>query len=296
MNLTQLRAFVAVVEHQSFSGAARALGLSQPAVTMQVQALESETGATLVDRRYRKIAPTEAGRVLLPYAERVLREIEDARHDLDHLADRVTGRLDIAAGTTPGDYVIPGLLGGFIAAYPEVGVSLRVMDSSAVVEAVASGAAHIGVTGALLEAGGKVTTEQLGHDELVLIASPDSPLPGADPLEAVDLAEEAFVMRRAGSGTRIVTEEALRAAGIDPADLRVVAELGTAEAIVRAVEGGLGVGVVSRWAAGKALQLGTVAEVAVVGFPVERPFYAVMPKGPHTRAADAFLEHLRGAV
>jgi DNA-binding transcriptional LysR family regulator len=296
MNLTQLRAFVAVVEHQSFSGAARALGLSQPAVTMQLQSLESEAGATLLDRRYRRIEPTEAGRALLPHAERILAEIAAARSELEHLGDRVTGRLDIAGSTTPGDYVIPPLLGGFLAAHPEVGVSLRVMDTAAVVEAVASGEARLGMTGAEIESGGKVTFESLGADELVMVCHPSDPLAGRRCVAFSDLVDEAFVMRRQGSGTRIVSEDAIRAGGIDPSDLRVVAELGTSEAIVRAVEGGLGIGIVSRWVAEKALKLGTVAEVDVRGFPVQRPFFMVKPKGPCTRAAEAFVEHLRQAL
>lgn len=296
MNLTQLRAFVAVVEHHSFSGAARALGLSQPAVTMQVQSLEAEAGATLLDRRYRRIEPTEAGTALLPHARRVLAELEEARYELDHLGDRVTGRLEIAASTTPGDYVLPALLGAFLAAYPEVGVSLRVMDTARVVEAVASGEAHLGMTGAELDAGAKVGFERLGTDELLVVCAPDDELAHVEGAAAAVLADEPFVMRRSGSGTRIVTEEALRAEGVDPADLRVVAELGTSEAIVRAVEGGLGIGIVSRWVAEKALALGTVAEVDVRGFPVERPFFVVLPPAARTRAAEAFVEHLREAL
>ena len=111
-----------------------------------------------------------------------------------------------------------------------------------------------------------------------------------------DLIEEPFIMREPGSGTRQVTERVLRGEGIDPGDLLVVTELGTSEAIVRAVEGALGLGVVSRWVADKALRLKTVAEVPVAGFPVTRPFYAVLPRGSMTRAADAFLEHLRSSV
>jgi DNA-binding transcriptional LysR family regulator len=296
VNLAQLRAFVAVVEHQSFSGAARALGLSQPAVTMQVQSLESETGATLLDRRYRRVAPTEAGAVLLPHAQRVLSEIGEARYELDRMSDRVTGRLDIAASTTPGDYVLPALLGGFLERNPEVGVSLRVMDTAAVVESVATGEAHVGMTGAEVESHGKAVFEPVGADELVVVCRPDDPLAHRESLLPSELVDEAFVMRREGSGTRIVTEDALRAEGIDPSDLRVVAELGTSEAIVRGVEGGLGIGIVSRWVAEKALALGTVSEVDVRGFPIERRFFLVTPKTPPTRAAEAFLEHVRGQL
>jgi DNA-binding transcriptional LysR family regulator len=260
-----------------------------------MQSLEAEAGATLLDRRYRKIELTEAGKALLPFAQRILGELDAARNELEHLSEHVTGRLEIAASTTPGDYVIPALLGAFLAANPEVGVAVRVLDSVAVVEAVASGEAHLGMTGARVDAGPRVTFEQMGVDTLVLICPPDSELAEKEEVSAADLAEQAFIMRRPGSGTRMVTEEALRAAGIDPADIRVLTEFGTSEAIVRAVEGGLGLGIVSDWAADKAISLGTVRVVDAEGFPVERPFYTVVPTQP-TRAAEAFVEHLRASL
>lgn len=289
MNVQQLRAFVMVVEHGSFSEAARALGLSQPAVTMQVQALESAVGATLLDRRYRRVELTDAGELLLPHARRVLAEIEEARDRLEDLSGRVTGRLAIAASTTPGQYILPRLLGGFLGEFPEVGVSLRVHDTAEVVAAVEAGEAGIGMTGAKV-AGTRVEFVEAGTDDLVLVCPPGSPL--ARKATLADVAEEPFIMRERGSGTRIVMEDTLRTAGIDPGDLRVVLELGTNEAIVSAVEGGVGVGVVSRWVADKALRLGTVEEVPEARFPVRRPLYVVMPKTGVTRAADALRHFL----
>lgn len=295
MNISQLRAFVAVVDHGSFSEAARVLGLSQPAVTMQIQGLESDIGATLLDRRYRKIDLTEAGRELVPRARKVLEEIEQARQDIANLSDSVTGRLTIAASTTPGQYILPRLLGGFLRDYPEVGISLIVHDTAEVVEAVETGRAQLGMVGARVR-GARATFEPLGTDHLIVICPPDSVLADAEGLLVGDLTEEPFIMREPGSGTRQVAEATLLAEGVDPDELRVVTELGTSEAIVRAVEGGLGIGIVSRWVAEKALQVGTVREAPVGGFPVERPFYLVTPRGSRTRAAEAFANHLRESL
>lgn len=292
MNVTQLRAFVAVVEHGSFSEAARVMGLSQPAVTMQIQGLESDLGVTLLERHYRRIEMTEAGRVLLPYARVVLGEMEAAREEIERLADQVGGHIRIAASTTPGQYVLPRLLGSFLRAYPESSVSLRVYDSADVVELVESGEAHLGMTGAEVP-GTRAAFEPMGHDRLVLVCPPDSRLVKRSDLTLADIAEEPFIMRETGSGTRMVFEDTLRAGGIDPADLRVVIELGTSEAIVSAVEGSMGVGVVSSWMAEKALKLGTIGQVPVPDFPVERPFYAVAPRGTLRRATEALLDHLR---
>lgn len=292
LNVTQLRAFVAVVEHGSFSEAARVMGLSQPAVTMQIQALESDLGVTLLERRYRRVEMTEAGRTLLPYARAVLGQLEAAREEIEHLAGSVGGHLRLAASTTPGQYVLPKLLGSFLRAHPEAGVSLRIHDTAEVVDAVESGEAHLGMTGAQI-AGSRVEHEAMGSDSLVLLCPPDSHLVGTKGLTLADVAEEPFIVRENGSGTRMMFEETLQAGGIEPTELRVVLELGTSEAIVNAIEGGMGVGVVSRWMAEKALKLGTVVEIPVPEFPVERPFYVVRPRGTLRHAAEALVEHLR---
>ena len=295
MNIAQLKTFVTVVEHASFSEAARGMGLSQPAVTMQVQALEADLGVTLLDRRYRKVEITEAGRTLLPYARKVLAELGQARTALDQLSETVSGRLLFAASTTPGQYVLPRLLGGFLKEYPEVGVSLRVFDTADVIEKVESGEAQLGMTGAEVH-GARVEYERLGSDDLVMICSPDSPLLAKKDLRFADLVDEPFIVRESGSGTRMVFEDAMRHGGVDPAELRVVMELGTNEAIVSAVEGGMGIGVVSLWVAEKALELGTVARVPGGSFPLARPLFLVMPRTTLTRAADALVDYLRESL
>ena len=292
MNINQVRAFIAVVDHGSFSEAARATGLSQPAVTMQIQGLESDLGATLLERRYRKVEMTEAGRALLPFARRVMTELDEARSEIERLSDSVGGHLELAVSTTPGQYILPRLLGSFLRAYPEVSVSLRVYDSADVVARVEAGEAQLGMTGARIP-GAKVEYEEMGTDQLLMICAPDDPLAGRAGVPLAEVAEHPFIVRESGSGTRMVLEQALRGGGIDPSELNVVMELGTSEAIVNAVEGGMGVGVVSHWMADKALTLGTVAQVTAPGFPVSRPFYAVSPRGARSRAAAALVDHLR---
>ncbi|HET6351447.1 MAG TPA: selenium metabolism-associated LysR family transcriptional regulator [Coriobacteriia bacterium] len=291
MNIAQLRAFVAVVDQGSFSGAARELAISQPAVTMQLQALESDVGATLLDRRYRRIDLTEAGRVLLPHARTMLEQVRTARDEIAALSGSVTGHLHVAASTTPGVYVVPALLGRFNDAFPEVRVSVSVHDSSDVVSTVERGEAQLGITGALVK-GRHVRFEQIAGDEIILIAPPTSPLARRRNLTMEDLAEERWIFREQGSGTRQVADSILVAHGLDPADVNVVVELGTGEALVSAVEGGLGIAIVSKLVAARALQAGSVVEARVAGLPAARPFYAVLPKGTPTRAAEAFNGYL----
>lgn len=295
MNVAQLRTFVTVVDHGSFSEAARIMGISQPAVTMQIQSLEADIGATLLDRRYRKVDLTEAGRTLLPHARQVLAQLGEARDEIVALSGKVTGRLHIAASTTPGVYVVPRLLGAFLKANPEVGVTISVHDTAEVVEAVESGRAHIGITGATVR-GARAGFEQHGNDELVLVAHPAHPLVKRSRIPLSELANETWVMRESGSGTRQVAERVLTDHGVDPDELIVAVELGTGEAILSAIEGGLGISILSRYVAARALELGTVVEIDALGLPAARPFYLVTPKGTPTRAARAFYDHLAGAL
>lgn len=295
MNVSQLRTFIAVVERGSFSAAAKHLNISQPAVTMQVQALESDLGATLLDRRYRRIDLTEAGKTLLPHAQRVIEQLALAKDEIAALSGEVTGRLAIAASTTPGVYVIPRLLGGFLERYPEVGATISVHDTAEVVEAVETGAAQIGVTGATVRTA-RVSFEEVGADQIIAIAPAAHPLADATGLGMGDLAEATWIFRERGSGTRQIAEKFLFEHDLDVHELRVAVELGTGEAIVSAVEGGLGVAMLSRYVAEKALAAGTVKEIDVQGLPQSRPFYVVLPKATPTRAAAAFREHLLAAM
>jgi DNA-binding transcriptional LysR family regulator len=295
VNLAQIKAFVMVVDHGSFSAAARAMGISQPAVTMQVQGLEADLGVTLLDRAYRKIELTESGASLLPHARTVLEELESAREDLVRMAESVTGRLSIVASTTPGQYLLPRLLGSFLQENPEVSIALAVADTAQVVEAVAAGEADLGMTGAVVK-GARADFEALGTDGIAMICPPGHRFADAKRVSLADAVAEPFIMREEGSGTRQVAEEALREAGVDPDELHVVTELGTSEAIVSAVEGGMGLAMVSSWVACKALELGTVATVPVAEFPVSRPLYVVTPRTTPTRATEAFVGHLRGHV
>jgi DNA-binding transcriptional LysR family regulator len=192
-------------------------------------------------------------------------------------------------------YVIPRLLGSFLSTYPEVGASITVHDTAEVIAMVESGKAHIGVAGGTVR-GARVAYHEVGADELVLICPPDHALATTAGITLPDLADETWIMRESGSGTRQTAEKTLAEHGLDPQELRIAVELGTGEAIVSAVEGGLGISVLSRKVAAKAMQLGTVAEVDVVGLPALRPFYLVMPKGTPTHAASAFHEYLVEAL
>lgn len=290
MNITQLKTFVTIVDTGSFSDAAKALRLSQPAVTMQIQNLEGDIGESLLDRRYRRIDLTDAGRILLPYARKMLEEAETARMMISSQSGSVCGTLTIAASTTPGDYIIPRLLGEFKARYPEVNVRLEVESTSAVADRLESALADVGVIGAPVK-GRKLECQPVGKDEIIVICSPKSPL-ASKHVRLADLASEKWVMRASDSGTQQIIGEYCASHGLSVELLDVVVELGTGEAIINAVEGGLGVAMISRYVAEKALKLGTVVQIDVEEFVLTRSFYVATPHRLLSCCADAFVSFI----
>ncbi len=290
ININQLRAFVTVVEQKSFSSSARSLGLSQPAITLQVQALEAQFGTSLIERRYKNVGLTEAGKALYPRAVRILRDLDEASDEIDRMAKTVSGSLIIGGSTIPGQYLLPKLVGGFRRRYPEVMVRLEIGDTDATLERLESGNVNVAIVGAPAK-GRKFSATACASDELILIVPPGKSLPGKARL--ADLVNEEWVFRERGSGTRRIVEEFLEANGLTVDELTIVMELGTSEAVINAVEQGLGISIVSRWAAEKGLRLGTIQEAKLEGLPLRRTFYLTVTQRARTRATEAFLEYLR---
>ena len=294
INLNQLRAFVSVVDKRSFSTSAKALGLSQPAITLQIQALEAQFGAALIDRRYKNVSLTEAGRILYPVATATLSRIDEVTAEMERLSETVSGSLILGGSTTPGQYLLPKLVGLFRREYPDVSVRLEIGDTDAVLEKLEGGVINAAIIGAPAK-GRKFTVSEVASDELILIVPPGHKLDGTKGKPLSSIGAEELIFRERGSGTRRIIEQYLTQQGISPDDLHVAMELGTSEAVVNAVEQELGVSIVSRWAAEKGLRLGTIKEVKLKGLPIHRAFYLAIAKRPQTRAMEAFLEYLAGA-
>ncbi|MCL2324404.1 MAG: LysR family transcriptional regulator [Actinomycetia bacterium] len=291
MNNSLLRTYLAVLSCGSFSAAATSLGISQPAVTMQIQNLEEEVGHPLLDRKYRRLTLTEAGQLLKDYAVRALGEEQGILAELASLSGEIGGELVVACSTTPGNYLIPGLLGGFLRQYPQIEPRLMVTSSQEVACAVDACEADLGILGARIR-GHRIDYTICGHDELLLIAPPTLTTQGMGELALADLSGYPWIQRNSKSGTQKAIEELMSAQHLAPDDLNVLIELDNPEAIIGAVEGGLGIAIVSRCAAEKALWLGTVAELPVQSRPWNRELYLARPHKAPTRAADAFATYL----
>jgi DNA-binding transcriptional LysR family regulator len=291
MELRQLRTFELLARTGSFTGVARELSISQPAVSAQIQALEQELGLRLLDRLPRGVRLTAAGEVLLGYARRMLNlEAEAAAAMLEQRGAQAT-YLRLAASPTIGAYLLPQLLGQFKRLHPEMRSIADIEPSSRVVEALQSYAVEIGLVEAPVEETDLVVAEFLS-DELVLVVPAGHPLAGHGPISVSELQAWPMVSREPESGTRALVEEALSALGVR---LAPAYELGGVEAIKNAVLMGLGVAFMSRQAIGLEERAGLLVPVAVEGLSLRRPLYYLHQRHHHLSAlARSFIRLLDG--
>ena len=296
MDTRQLAAFCAVVERKSFSQAAERLGVTQPAVSLQIRSLEQRLGRQLLDRSGRRVEPTEAGRRLYASAQRLLAAEEHLLEDLD--ADdegAITGTLELGASTGPGGTVVPLLLCEFQEQHPDVRVRLIVSDTQTVVDRVGERELELGIVGA-----GRrhrvVAFEPFFRDEVVL-ACPSVHRFAGKTISVDDLKGEKLIVMQEGAGVRQVIEDELRKAGMRLRDLDVHLELGLQESVRSAVVAGHGIAFISRLAIEADLDAGRIATARVRGLdPVREIFLARASGRSETRAARAFIsfaqEHL----
>jgi DNA-binding transcriptional LysR family regulator len=293
MDTRQLAAFCAVVERKSFSQAAERLGVTQPAVSLQIRSLEQRLGRQLLDRSGRRVEPTEAGRRLYASAQRVLAAEEHLLEELD--ADdegAITGTLELGASTGPGGTVVPLLLCEFQEQHPDVGVRLTVSDTQTVVDRVAGRELELGIVGAGRRHRG-VAFEPFFSDEVVLACPADH----RKTVSLDDLTGEKLIVMQDGAGVRQVIEDELRKAGMRLRDLDVRLELGLQESVRSAVLAGHGIAFISRLAIEADLAAGRIATARVRGLdPVREIFLARATGRSETRAARAFVAFAQGRL
>ena len=296
MDTRQLAAFCAVVERRSFSQAAEQLGVTQPAVSLQIRSLEKRLGLQLVDRSGRRVEPTEAGRRLYRSAQRMLALEEQLLAELGEDAEgELSGRLEIGASTGPGGTVLPVALAEFQQLNPGVHVALSVSDTQRVIEQVARREVELGVVGAVRRQRG-VVFEPFFRDEVVL-AVPSGHRFANRAVSLDELKEEPLVLMQEGAGVRQVIEDELREVGVRLRDLDVRLELGLQESARSAVMSGYGITFISRSAIEADLAAGTVAVAQVEGLEPSREISLVRSAGrAETRVGHAFVEFARSRL
>ena len=295
MDTRQLAAFCEVVDRKSFSQAAERLGVTQPAVSLQVRSLEKRLGTKLLDRSGRRVEPTEAGQRLYRAAQRVLATEQQLLEELSGTDGDLRGELALGASTGPGGTVVPVLLCEFQRENPGVTVALSVSDTNRVIDQVAERELELGVVGAAPRHRG-VTFEPFFRDEVVLAVPPSHPF-ARKQVTVADLRDEQLILMQDGAGVRQVIEDELRRAGVRLRDLGVQLELGLQESVKSAVAAGYGITFISRSGVEPELAAGTLATARVKGLEPAREISLVRPAGRSpTRAAEAFVAFARGRL
>lgn len=290
MNIRYLRTFCSVARTGSFTETARRLGITQSAVSLQLQKLEREFGALLMDRSRHPVGLTPAGEALLAEGEVILLRYDSALEAVHRASGEVAGTLRLTASTIPAEYLLPRLLVGFVRLYQAVVPELNVSDSAGVYERLAEGSAAFGFTGARRDDLG-LAHEPFAEDDIVLVV-----LPGLAPasVDLSGLAALPLLVREEGSGTLLTVRVKLRAAGLNLAEVRPIMRLGSTQAVLTAVRAGGGVGFVSRLAAASSLADGSLQEVRVEGLELRRTLWLVYDSGRAVGGLRrAFLEFLR---
>jgi DNA-binding transcriptional LysR family regulator len=290
INLNHLAIFHAVARTGSMTLGAERLDISQPAVSKQVRELERTLGVHLFDRIGRRVRLSQAGEVLSRYAQLLFALAQEAEEVIADVCAVGGGKLVIGASTTIGTYLLPGVVAEFCRRHPKVELLVEIGNTEEVHRRLAGFELDVGLTEGFVEEA-ELDAEVFHRDELVVIASAGHRLAGKRRVPLSALRQEGFVLREPGSGTRAVEERALARLKLP---VRVVASLGSTEAIKRVVAEGVGLAVVSRLAVRGECAAGGLAVLPVVGLNIERPLYVVRRKGRRDGPAlQAFTDVLR---
>ena len=290
MNLDHVRSFLEVIKRGSLSEAARALGISQPAVSNQIKGLERELGMELLIRGERGVVSlTAAGEVFLAFARQVVTAHEELLQQLSHLKEEVSGELTIAASTTPGEFVLPQLLSDFKVHYPQVEAQVTIADTRDVVEKVLARECDLGFIGAPIERP-RLTLAPLIKDEIVLAVYPGHPFARREAIRLEELQGQRLILREEGSGTRRSLEQLLAERGERLPENHVVLVLGSTHAVIEAIQARLGIGFVSALAVSRLQASGQLCTVPIEGLSLTRDLFVAYEEGQlSTRLRQEFL-------
>jgi DNA-binding transcriptional LysR family regulator len=290
MDVRDLQVFLSVSKHLNYTRAGEEINLSQPSVSVRIHQLESELRAKLFEQLGKKVVLTDAGQLLVPYANRVIAAIEDAHHAIDELQGLERGSLRIGASTTPGMYLVPQVVARFKRSHPKIDIHLRIKDTREVEDGVLNNEFDFGFVGGHLAAA-EVSAHAWLTDELLLVVSPDHRLRNKKTVRKQDLEGESFIVRESGSATRATIVTQLQQANFE---LETVIEMENPESIKKAVQSGLGIAFISKFAIATELKAKTLTAIRVRNLTINRELKIVHRKDKHlSRAAVAFIEMAR---
>jgi DNA-binding transcriptional LysR family regulator len=279
IDFRHLETFCRIAEVKSFSKAAGDLFLTQPTVSGHILSLEKSLSLRLFDRTSREVRLTQAGRVFLGYASKILSFRKDLFNALSEFSQGIRGELSLGASTIPGEYLLPKLMGSFKKEYPHFIISLKIADSSEIIQYILQDNVEFGIVGAKLSHP-SLHYEKYEEDEIIVAASPDHPLTRKRRVTLEELLEEPWIIREEGSGTQMAVEKALRKKGKSLKQFHVVMEMGSTSSVKEGVKAKLGLAFLSKRAAEEELTQGFLSRIAAEGIePISRQIYIVSHRG-----------------
>ena len=293
INFSDLIVFLEAADCTSFSEAGRNLHLSQPAISQKIENLQKHFGTKLFVRVGRTMRLTESGQALKPMAKELIGVARRLEETMVSLQGEVVGEMTIGCSTASGKYLLPGLIASFRQKYPMVRINVSVTSRASVIQKMLGGDVALGVSSKMIDHP-DLKYQEFFTDDVILIVPANHPWSDYPTIYPDDLLDEPIILREELAGTREVLTDSLRQQDIYPEMMNVVMELGNAEAIVMAVEEGIGVAFVSRLAAARSLDLGQVVEVQVTGMELRRSIYLVRNSQiPPTRAQIEFWDFVQ---
>lgn len=288
MDTEKIETFLCAADNLSFSDAAKSLHLSQPSVSHQIKTLEQELGVELFKRSSTGLELTEGGRVLLPWARRLIHDSVNLKEIMTSLEEEIVGELRISCSTTAGKYVLPQIVARFCNRHPGIKARILTCRPERATLDLMEGEAHIGVVSTEIN-DMNFESQNFFKDHVTLIVSANHRWAKVKSIEPQDLIDEPIILREQESGTRRAVLEELAKHDISLDDLHVLMELGNAEAIVSTVAAGYGVSFVSYLSAADLIKQGAVVRVQIDDLDLERPIYMIRKRvsAPH-RPRDTF--------
>jgi DNA-binding transcriptional LysR family regulator len=289
----KLKVFCTVAETRSFSKTSEIIHLTQPAVSLQIQALEEIYETKLFDRSSSKVTLTPAGEILYKYSKEILSLYASVDKSIGEITGLVKGSISLGASSTIGNHLLPAVITDFKKTHLKIKVHMLVGNTKRVIELLNSGNIDLGlVEGEVIRQ--KMIVEKLIADELLLIVPSYHPWAKKKEVSISELVKEPFIFREGGSGTRQIIEKFFARHGISPQDMKITMVLGSTVAIKEAVENGLGVSIISRWAAWKESKYKTLHLLRIKEERVLREFSLIINKhAVSTHAVDEFLTYLK---
>lgn len=292
MNLRQLEIFIRVTETKSMSEAARQLYISQPAVSQTIAELEDSLETKLFERINRRLFLTDSGELLYAYAKRIIGLLSEAEHQIKDLANLKRGKLSVGASTTIGIYLLPQIIGNFKKLYPDIEFIFTIDNTSIIETLLLDAQIDIGIVE------GPIFSKDLdlihfAHDRLEIICSSEHKwaISKTKQISVRDFEEETLIFREEGSGTREIIENVLNSKGVN---YRAKHFLNNTEAIKKAVEANIGIGIVSEFAVRDELNSGRLFKVDLKGIRFTRELDLVIHKKKYkSEILDKFISFLK---